>query len=75
MIFAFELNVGNDTLSCDIYAIIARNDFTIDSVNAITCKITEKKNVSAMQSISTVEEFYKMASVTDASPKSLCFNM
>lgn len=67
--FAFELNVGNDTLSCDIYAIIARNDFTIDSVNAITCKITEKKNVSAMQSISTVEEFYKMASVTDASPK------
>ena len=66
--FEFDLNVG-DVENCDIYAIIVRTDFTVDKVNAISCRLTEKKNISAMQSISSVDDFYKMASVVDESPK------
>lgn len=71
--FALDLNVG-DVASCEVYAVLVRNDWIETGVTLTTLKVQNKSRASSLEvasmiSISTVEEFHTMATVQDAAPK------
>lgn len=70
--FDFDLDLPKSVTECDIHALIVRTDKMVSGTATILLLANSMKtslSVSSMISISTTEEFYKMATTQDETPK------